>query len=130
MSALGIHAGRRLDVAQTMGAVAVAGMTLWHELKRHATERWNRTEFASSYLLPIRSPIADTNFGSWLFTSCRIPGLNSWNTFMPASLPIVEPKSLAGRERGRLQYGTQAVLLAALLAAAMWAAVVVSTRSR
>jgi|GEM_PF-4220091 len=53
----------------------------------------------------MRSSILDTNFGVRPFTICRMPGPNSWKTFIPASLPIVEPKSLNGVEAERVQYG-------------------------
>ncbi len=53
----------------------------------------------------IRSPILDTNFGVKPFTICRMPGPNSWKTFIPASLPIVDPKSLNVSEVDRVRYG-------------------------
>jgi len=64
---------------------------------------------ARRYLWPMRASILDTNFGVWLFISCSIPGLNSRHRFIPASLPTVEPKSLNGSPKDRLQYGREAV---------------------
>jgi len=59
--------------------------------------------------LVMRSPILDANFGVWPFTICRMPGPNSWKRFIPASLPIVEPKLLNVAEEERAQYGRYAV---------------------
>jgi hypothetical protein len=50
----------------------------------------------------------ETNLGSWLFIACMMPGENSCSTFMPASLPIVAPKSLKGWESDRFQAGRAA----------------------
>jgi len=49
----------------------------------------------------MRSSILDKNFGVRPFTICRIPGLNSWKTLIPASPPIVEPKLLNVSEADR-----------------------------
>ena len=67
------------------------------------------------YLCPARtlsSSIAVTNFGVWFFSSFSIPGSNSCKTLIPTLLPIVEPKSLNGSAKRRLQYGVEAVSLA------------------
>jgi len=60
----------------------------------------------------MRSSIFDTNFGVRPFIICRMPGPNSWKTFIPASLPIVEPKLLNVSEEDRAQYGRLAAALA------------------
>jgi len=60
----------------------------------------------------MRSSIFDTNFGVRPFIICRMPGPNSWKTFIPASLPIVEPKLLNVSDVDRAQYGRRAVALA------------------
>ena len=51
----------------------------------------------------MRSSILNANLGVWFFTICRRPGSNSWKRLIPASLPIVEPKSLNGAEAERAQ---------------------------
>src|SRR5580698_10119823 len=52
----------------------------------------------------MRPSILDTNFGVRPFTICRMPGANSWSRLIPASPPIVEPKSLNVAEGERAQY--------------------------
>jgi hypothetical protein len=49
------------------------------------------------------------NLGMCVVTACCRLGPNSCKTFIPASLPMVEPKSLNGADAERLQYGREAV---------------------
>ena len=60
----------------------------------------------------MRSSILNTNFGVWPLTICRRPGPNSWKTLIPASFPIVEPKSVNGAALERIQYGREALCAA------------------
>src|ERR1700733_15149371 len=64
------------------------------------------------YLRPMRSSIFEINLGVWLLIKCSMLGPNSCHRFIPASLPTVEPKSLNGCERERLQYGVDAASFA------------------
>lgn len=70
------------------------------------------TTFLDIWSRVTRASILDTNFGVRLFTTCRMPGPNSWKTFIPASPPIVEPKLLNAPEEDRAQYGRLAAALA------------------
>src|SRR5579864_2656950 len=69
------------------------------------------------WLRVMRSSILNANLGVWSLTICRMPGSNSWKRLSPASLPIVEPKSLNGAEAERDQEGRRA----------LWAATKLST---
>jgi hypothetical protein len=87
-----------------------------HRLCRECHDRRPSRPGASNYLAGmeatpirvrswlIRPSILDTNFGVKPLTICRMPGANSWSRLIPASPPIVEPKSLNVSEGERAQY--------------------------
>ena len=74
--------------------------------------RSKTTQTTRPYPRPMRSPIRETKPGMWLFKRCSMLGPNSFHKFIPASLPTVEPKSLAASLKCRLQYGVEALSLA------------------
>ena len=77
-----------------------------------STDETQRRFCLAPYLCLLCSSIAVRNLGVWFFSSVWKPGSNSCKTFIPTSLPIVEPKSLNGSGKCRLQYGVEAVSLA------------------
>src|SRR6266581_5484978 len=81
------------------------GMGFWPAEAAEHYLGWVETTSGRVWSLVMCFSILDTNFGEWRFSTCRMPGQNSCRTFIPASLPMVDPRSLNVVEGDRAQYG-------------------------